>query len=94
MTSLRNKLHARAHNLLQDWALLKQVHYSRRAEFINAVDIEIAKDGALHMVDYVQTGMLNDCPDDEMAFRVKCLEEQLVRFRDLIMIEVLKNGSI
>lgn len=94
MTSQRRKLNKQALYLLEEWVLLKQVHYSRRAEFGNAVDIEIAKDGTSHMVDFVKTGLLDDCTDGEMSFRVRSLEEQLVRFRNLLLVEVLKNGSI
>ncbi len=94
MTHSQITINKKAQVLLQDWLQLKEVHYSRRAEFIDAVDIEIAKDGTAHLAEYVRIGMLNECTDDEMLFRIRSLEEQLVRFRNLLMMEVLKNGSI
>jgi hypothetical protein len=83
----------KANKLLTEWSHYKNLHYSQKTKFDYAVDIELEKEACNRLVQFLKEGMLDtSCPEAELTFRVRCLEDHLRIFKDRITFELLKNG--
>lgn len=83
-----------ATTLLNEWQEYKNIHYSQKTRFSNAVDIEIEKDAVGQLATLVMSGLRSDSvPESEILFRVNTFEHHLRSLKDMLTFELLKNGN-
>ena len=87
------KITSKAYILLENWAQYKDLHYSRKTQFSNAVDIEIQKDLVAQSAALLYESLISDsCPDEHLLILTNTLAEQLKVFKDQITFELIRNG--
>jgi len=84
--------HSKAIALLEDWNSYKNLHYSSKTEFVNAVDIEIEKGALTQFSSQLRLALIND-DESEIEWLSHVFEDQLKTFKDRITIELLKNST-
>ena len=83
-----------ATTLLKEWQEYKNIHYSQKTRFSNAVDIEIEKDEVRQLATSLILGLESELiPESEILFRVTMLENHLRSLKDMLTFELLKNGN-
>lgn len=84
----------KAYSLLEDWSQYRNLHYSNKTQFFNAVDIELEKDAVARLAVYLQQALMDDsCPMHELDFRSRTLETHLRILKDQVTFELLRNGG-
>ena len=87
-------LNNKAARLLKDWQQYKHVHYSKKTQFANAVELEIAKDSVAQLASVLSEAISNsDTSDHDMKIKLGAFSKQLSAFKDRITFELLRNGS-
>lgn len=83
-----------ATTLIGEWQEYKNIHYSQKTRFANAVDIEIEKDAVSQLALSVISGLRStDISESEIWVRVTMLENHLRALKDMLTFELLKNGN-
>jgi len=84
----------KAYTLLEDWSQYRNLHYSNKTQFFDAVNIEIEKDAVARLAGYLREALLDDnCPQHELDFRSRTLESHLRILKDQVTFELLRNGG-
>ena len=83
------QIKTRAHNLLDDWGHYRELHYSNKTHFANALDIEIEKDTISQLVPQLHEALITG---KDLTPVVESLALHLRTYKDRITFELLKNG--
>ena len=85
---------SKAYSLLEEWRQYKDIHYSTKTSFDNAVNLEIEKDAVTRLSSMLREALMdNSCPIVELDFLTRAFETQLRIFKDKIMFELIRNGG-
>ena len=85
--------HIKPHALLNDWRQYKNLHYSQKTRFANAVDIEIEKDAVAECANRLLTILSQGRTNKTLLSTIDEFETHLKSLKDQITIELLKNGN-
>ena len=86
-------LEHRSIELLKEWNQYKNLHYSNKTNFSNAIDIEVEKDSiAIWATFLLEALTTKGVPEEELRYRIDTFEHLLATHKDRLTFELLKNG--